>query len=129
MTTDPRKIPGTMAGPGGPHDRSGVILDARNAVLLQTCDVSTVDPESARGQAAIAMVLGGRINQTKDRASVLFIFGTDGAAAILTELLALLGRSTGVDPAELLADITDRMDKLRDEGNLGPAPESEGFAR
>jgi len=116
---DPRKIPGGMAGPGGPHDRSGVILDARHAVIMETVDVSTIDPEAGgRGQAAIALVLGGRINQTKDRASVLFIFGTDGAAAILTELLALLGRSSGIDPSQLMADITDRLDKLRTEGNL-----------
>lgn len=32
--TDPRRIPGGMAGPGGPHDVGGVVLDARHAVLL-----------------------------------------------------------------------------------------------
>src|SRR5882672_11011403 len=96
MSTDPRRIPGSMAGPGGPHDHSGVVLDARNAVILETVDVSTVDPDrGGRGQSAVAMVLGGRINQTKDRATVLFIFGTDGAASIVTELIALYGRATG----------------------------------
>lgn len=84
-STDPRKIPGSMAGPGGPHDRGGVVLDTRNAVLLDSIDVSTLDPDrGARGQSGLALVLGGRINQTKDRASVLFIFGTDGAAGIIT---------------------------------------------
>lgn len=117
MSTDPRKIRGSMAGPGGPHDRSGVILDARNAVLLETCDVSTLDPESARGQSAIAMVLGGRINRTQDRASVLFLFGTDGAAAVITELMALMGRA-GVDSRALLADVETRLARLRAEGNL-----------
>ena len=96
MTTDPRKIPGGMSGPGGPHDRSGVVLDARHAVLLETVDVSTLDPErGARGQAALALVLGGRINQSRDKASVLFLFGTDGAAAIVTELIAVIGRAAG----------------------------------
>lgn len=108
-----------MVGPGGPHDRGGVVLDARNAILMDRVDVSTVDPDhGGRGQSAIAMVLGGRINQTKDQADVLFIFGTDGVAAIVTELLALLGRATHVDPTEILADITERMTKLRDKGNL-----------
>lgn len=120
MSTDPRRIPGSMAGPGGPHDRGGVVLDARNAVLLETVDVSTVDPErGGRGKPAVALVLGGRINQTQHRASVLFLFGSDGAAAIVTELLALLGRATpGLDPDQVLADITERMARLRADGNL-----------
>lgn len=117
--TDPRRIPGTMSGPGGPHDVSGVVLDARNAVILETVDVSTVDPErGGRGQPAIAMVLGGRINQTKDRASVLFVFGSDGAAAIITELVALAGRAGWSDADALLTDLAERMQKLRGDGNL-----------
>lgn len=116
--TDPRRIPGSMAGPGGPHDEGGVVLDARNAVILETVDVSTIDPDrGGRGKSALAMVLGGRINQTKDRASVLFIFGTDGAAAIATELIALAGRATG-HPAPFIADVMARIDKLAEDGNL-----------
>lgn len=120
MTTDPRKIPGSMAGPGGPHDRSGVVLDARHAVLLETVDVSTLDPErGARGQAALAMVLAGRINQSCDRASVLFLFGTDGAAAVITQLIAVIGRAAG--PAfveEFMTDLQSRLGELREDGNL-----------
>lgn len=116
--TDPRKIPGSMTGPGGPHDRSGVILDARNAIILETVDVSTVDPEKgARGQHAIALVLAGRINQTKDRASVLFLFGSDGAASIVSELIALYGRFLG-DPTPFIEDVKSRVDKLIEDGNM-----------
>lgn len=118
MATDPRRIPGTMAGPGGPHDEGGVVLDARHAVILETVDVSTIDPErGARGQHAVALVLGGRINQTQDRASVLFILGTDGAASIVTELIALYGRATG-SPEPFIKDVMDRVKKLGEEGNL-----------
>lgn len=118
MTTDPRKIPGSMAGPGGPHERSGVVLDARNAILLETVDVSTVDPErGGRGQSAVALVLGGRINQTQDRVSVLFLFGSDGAASIVTELIALFGRATG-SPQPFVNDVMDRIKKLGQEGNM-----------
>jgi hypothetical protein len=118
MTTNPRRIPGSMAGPGGPHDHGGVVLDARNAVLLETVDVSTVDPEhGGRGQSAVAMVLDGRINQTQDRVSVLFIFGTDGAASIVTELIALYGRATG-HPQPFIDDVMSRIKKLGQEGNL-----------
>jgi hypothetical protein len=117
---DPRRIRGDMAGPGGPHDRGGVVLDTRHAVLLKTVDVSTLDPDDpgTRGQSAIALVLGGRINQTQDQASVLFLFGTDGAASIITELIALLGRATGIDADQLMTDLLDRAAKLREEGNL-----------
>ncbi len=118
MTTDPRKIPGSMAGPGGPHDKGGVVLDARNAVILETVDVSTVDPErGGRGQSAVAMVLGGRINQTQDRARVLFLFGSDGAASIVTELIALFGRATG-HPGPFIDDVMARVRKLSQEGNM-----------
>ena len=116
--TDPRKIPGSMAGPGGPHDIGGVVLDARNAVILDTVDVSTIDPDrGGRGQSAIALILGGRINQTKTRASVLFILGTDGAASIVTELIAIYGRATG-SPQPFIDDMMSRLRKLREEGNL-----------
>lgn len=107
-----------MAGPGGPHDISGVVLDASNAILLETVDVSTIDPEhGARGQHALALVLGGRINQTQQRASVLFVFGTDGAAAIVTELVALYGRAAG-DPTPFIDDVLARIKALADDGNL-----------
>jgi len=108
-----------MAGPGGPHDVGGVVLDTSRAIILETVDVSTIDPDhGGRGQSGIALLLGGRINQTKDRARVLFLFDTDGAASIITELLALLGRATHIDPTELLDDVLGRMAKLREEGNL-----------
>jgi hypothetical protein len=107
-----------MAGPGGPHDIGGVVLDASNAILLETVDVSTIDPDrGGRGQSAVALVLGGRINQTQDRASVLFIFGTDGAASIVTELIGLYGRATG-SPEPFISDVMRRLRQLGEEGNL-----------
>ena len=117
---DPRNIPGSMSGPGGPHDIGGVVLDTRNAVLMETVSVSTIDPDrGARGQAsAITLVLGGRINQTKERVSVLFIFGTDGAAAIITELVGLLGRSGNVDGPQLMADLLERAATMAAGGDL-----------
>ena len=118
-SSDPRRLRGDMAGPGGPHDVGGVVLDTSRAIILETVDVSTIDPDhGGRGQSGIALLLGGRINQTKDRARVLFLFDTDGAASIITELLALLGRTTHIDPTDLLDDVLGRMAKLREEGNL-----------
>jgi hypothetical protein len=109
-------------GPGGPHDRGAVIVDARNAILMDSVGVSTVDSEGGDPRpVAIVLELSGRINQTQDRASVLFIFGSDGAAAIITELLGLYGRG-GLD-AELLSDLTERLNTLAADGNLYPPPD------
>jgi hypothetical protein len=116
-TADPRNLGGKIIGPGGPHDQAGVVLDTRNAILLRECVVSTLDFEET-GNSVIAMALSGRINRTQDHAEVMFLFGTDGAAAIITELMALLGRATGVDSTALLEDIFERISKLREDGNL-----------
>jgi len=116
-TADPRNLGGKIIGPGGPHDQAGVVLDTRNAILLKECVVSTLDFEGS-DSSVIAMALSGRINRTQDHAEVMFLFGTDGAAAIITELMALLGRATGVDPTALLEDIFERVSKLREDGNL-----------
>lgn len=115
---NPRRLPGEMADLGDPHSRGMVVLDARNAILMKTVDVSTIDEDSAKGQkSAIAMLLGGRINQTTDVTKVLFIFGTDGAAAIITQLIALMGRATGIDSDQMMKDILDRWNELKEEGN------------
>jgi hypothetical protein len=62
----------------------------------------------------VAMFLGGRINRSTDRANVMFIFDSDGVAAIVSELLALYGRATEIDPVDLI----NRMLTLREDGNL-----------
>lgn len=117
-SNDPRRIQGSIIGPGGPHDKGGVILDARNAVLLETVNVSTVDPEhGGRGQSALALQLGGRINQTKEHVNVLFITGTDGAAAIITELIAVYGRATG-DATQFVKEVMERFNRLKQDGHL-----------
>lgn len=121
MSTDPREIKGAIVGDGGAHETGGVILDTRNAVLLQDVTVSTVDPSSGgRGKEYFAMLLAGRVNQTQDNAEVLFIMNTDGAAAVVTELLALLVRAR-VTPGvidQYVQDLRRRLDELADGGNL-----------
>lgn len=91
VSGDPRKTGGDIAGPGGPHDANAVIIDATNAVLL---DHSTVTLVGSPGQPKpyLAMLLEGRINKTPDRARNLYLMNEDGAAALVTELLALAHR-------------------------------------
>lgn len=116
---NPRRLPGDMIDAGTPHSRNSVVLDARHAILMDTVEVSTLDPDNSRGQgSAIAMLLGGRINQTEDVTKVLFLFGTDGAAAIITQLIALMGRATGIDSDQMMKDILDRWNDLKEEGNI-----------
>lgn len=91
ISGDPRKNGGDIAGPGGPHDANSVIIDTTDAVLL---DHSTVTLVGSPGQPKphLAMLLEGRINKTTDRARNLYLMNEDGAAALVTELIALAHR-------------------------------------
>ena len=112
-SSDPRKAGGDIAGPGGPYDESQVVLDTRYAVLLDTCEVVKLDNPSD-GRAFIGMKLDGRINRATDRAAVLYLFDLDGAAGIITELLALAGRAGWRDQMhDLLEDRLAELDKLK----------------
>lgn len=91
---DPRKLGGGIAGPGGPFDEGENLIDTRNSVLLDSVDVAMVDNPSDGRQFA-SLLLSGRVNRSPERTSVLYLFDADGAAAIVTELVALAGRKGG----------------------------------
>jgi hypothetical protein len=114
--TDPRDAPGTIAGPGGPFDIGGVVLDLNHAVLLDSTEVAMVG--GVRGgvideSPALAMTLAGRINNSPDRASVIYLFNEDGAAAIISELLGLATRM-GIGFAQRLAERLDSLPSKED---------------
>jgi hypothetical protein len=90
ISGDPRKSGGDIAGPGGPHDRNSVIVDTTSAVILDAATVTEV--ETISGKPGLAMLLEGRIARTPDRARNLYLMNEDGAAAVVTELLALAHR-------------------------------------
>ena len=91
ISGDPRKSGGNIAGPGGPHDANSVVIDATDAVLLDSSLVTLVgspgDPKPY-----LAMLLEGRINKTTERARNLYLMNEDGAAALVSELIALAHR-------------------------------------
>jgi len=96
MTTDPRRPGGGIAGPGGPFDRNSVVIDPRDAVLLSECEVSLVEGVSFKNGSTgpvVAMSLSGRINKTTENASILFLFGLDGAGDIMAQLFGLAARA------------------------------------
>ncbi|WP_399559409.1 hypothetical protein [Streptomyces chartreusis] len=90
ISGDPRKSGGDIAGPGGPHDRNAVILDTTDAVLLDHTNVCLM--ETSDGSVVLGMLLEGRINKTIDRARNLYLMNEDGAAALVSELMALAHR-------------------------------------
>lgn len=109
MPDDPRNLHGDISGPGGPHDEGGVVLDATKAILLDMQMVARID-QGARGQEAFALLLGGRINQTADRAQVLFMAPLDGFAALITELHGVARRAgRGDELARLCAERWEEM--------------------
>lgn len=111
---DPRTLGGSMSGPGGPRDRGAVVLDMTDVVLLDGAEVCTIDNvvrNAVFGGQAIFMTLAGRVNKTTRRVQVGYIFGPDGAAALITQLLALADRHG----AELLDDVTRRLTELHQE--------------
>jgi hypothetical protein len=92
--TDPRGLGGEIAGPGGPFDGGNVVIDASNAIIVDYQEICKIDPnQGARGQLAFALVVGGRINQTQDRAKVMCIEGLDGLAALVTEIHGVAERA------------------------------------
>jgi hypothetical protein len=106
ISGDPRKSGGDIAGPGGPHDRNSVIIDTTNAVVLDSTSVSLM--ETPNGNPVLAMLLEGRIAKTTDRARNLYLMNEDGAAALVTELIALAHR---IGP-EFGARFTARLEHL-----------------
>ena len=91
ISGDPRKSGGDIAGPGGTHDANAVIIDTTDAVLLDSSVVTLVG-SPGNPKPYLAMLLQGRINKTTDRARNLYLMNEDGAAALVSELLALAHR-------------------------------------
>ena len=109
-------------------DGPDVLLDTERAVLLDGLEVCLVNVASnavdatqrreATTNVRLAMRLDGRVNKSQDRASVLFLMDEDGAAAVVTEIVALASR---IGP-EFAARFQERMETLAREGHMGDQP-------
>lgn len=120
ISGDPRKSGGDIAGPGGPHDANAVIIDTTDSVLLDGATVSLMGAPG-RPNPILAVLLEGRINKTRDRARNLYLMNEDGAAAIVSQVLALAGR---MGP-EFEARFHERVQQLAAEGATRPRPTDE----
>lgn len=111
---DPRKAGGNIAGPGGWHDHDAVIIDITDAVLMDQVTVSLMDdPDSPK--ATLAVLLSGRIHKTADTSRVLYLMSEDGAALMITEIMALASR---IGP-EFTERLMSRMYSLVERGAVG----------
>jgi hypothetical protein len=108
---DPRDLGGQIAGPGGAHDFGENVLDTRRAVLMEGVQVCQVDNPSD-GRKFIALELEGRINQSKDRARVLYLFDADGAAALVSQLIGMAGRTDAPWAGEFRLLLKARLDEM-----------------
>lgn len=116
---DPR--PASTSDPiigGSPGGSGDALLDARAAVLLDNVEVVLVDTKQGE-TVSMMLTLAGRINYSDDRVTHAYLFGPDGAAGIVTELLGLATRAGagglphGVSFAQgFQADIKRRMGEL-----------------
>lgn len=99
----------------GPFSLGSVVLDLNRAVLLDALQIARVDvahPEGAGADWITALVMHGRVNGSPDRANVLFLIDTDGAASLVTEILSLAARSGPDAVRALRADIATRLDGM-----------------
>lgn len=99
---------------GDPHAKGGVMIDARSAVLLDGMEVILMDTK-ADEPLRMMLMMRGRVNYSHDRIEHAYLYGPDGAAAIVSEHLGLVGRAAQHDERfadEFEQDLDRRMKEL-----------------
>lgn len=113
MSDDPRKLGGGISGHGGPYDENAVVIDVRNAVILDGSGVAIVGGVRdgvLDDKPIAALTLQGRVNKTTDRVQILFLMNEDGAAGIITQLIGVMSR--GGWGQDFLDRIRERMKEM-----------------
>lgn len=93
---DPDELGGSIAGPGGAYDKNAVVIDTTNAIIpdgMEVAIVGAVRDGVLDEKPIMAVLVRGRINKTKRRAEVMLMLNHDGAAALVSEVVALATRS------------------------------------
>lgn len=111
--SDSAEHAGAVVG-GSPHGRGDALLDTRGAVLLDYNEVVLVDrePDKADVPPSVMLVMAGRVNFDTRRSQTAYLMGTDGAAAIATQLIGLAARAGGDYAANFHADFERRMQEM-----------------
>ncbi len=92
LVTNPRALGGDISAGSDPYGVNAVTGDSRGAVLLDRVDVSIAHGDQGTPDV-VALLLGGRVNGSRDRARVLYAMDADGAAGLVTEIEALMDRA------------------------------------
>lgn len=95
-----------------------VYLDMEHAVLLDGLEVSLVNAHAPEPVTRLAVRMDGRLNQSDERSCVLYLMDEDGAAAVVTEIVALAAR---IGP-EFAERFQLRLEKLAEEGHMTSDP-------
>lgn len=92
--TDPRAAGGDIVGPGGPEEQHSVLINTDKAVLLSYVEACIGHlKQEGKPADAVALLLGGKINQSPEQVRILFLMKPQGAADIVAHLLALADRA------------------------------------
>lgn len=112
-TSDSTELGGDVVGgeDADPYERNTVVLDTRRSVLLDHTDVAMMENGSDGRRFATAL-LQGRVNRSKQRSKVLYLFGADGCAALVAELSSLAVREGGAFEAEFRQRLSERMGEM-----------------
>lgn len=78
-----------------PYAQGGALVDTRAAVLLDGVNVALVDTKTDE-PVAMMLSLRGRVNMSPDRVEHAYLFGPDGAAGVVSEIIGLATRAAGL---------------------------------
>jgi hypothetical protein len=95
-----------------PYARGASVLDTREAVLLDYNEVILVDRTTGDEPPAVALILEGRVNLQRRRVKQMYLFGSDGAAALIAQLVGLAARAGGAFADQFKADVDRAIAEL-----------------
>lgn len=94
-----------IAGPGGPNDQAGVIVNTRDAVRLHDVAVASISRPDER---LIALMLSGFVNDGGEPSRAMFLLNGDGAATVVSQIIGLVRRAGGEIEAEFDKGMDER---------------------
>lgn len=99
-----------------PRLRFRMEVDPRDAILLDTVQVSQYDVPNQTGEG-ILLLLEGRANQTDARHKALYVMDEHGAARVMAQMMVLYG-AMGPD---FMQEVMDTAHAMSSKGLFGPS--------
>ncbi len=96
---------------GSPYGRGDSLLDLRGAVLLDYNEVILVDTKQD-DPPAMVLIMEGRVNYETRRVKQAYMFGSDGASALITQIIGLAQRAGGKFMDEFKTSFESRLEEL-----------------